>query len=195
MVVIKSDEERFVLGEVYSPLHVDTDQEAMTPDEIQKMGHRFLMEGRVGKIDVQHDLKESGCLVAESFIARKSDPDGFIEGSWVLGVYILPDTLWAKVKKGELNGFSFFCRRAKRVEAEVEVEVARRMIGVTEKSLAGGLLPEHDHGVDLRFDGNGRIVPGETLESMGHWHQVLKATATESTMEHSHRLVLIENEE
>jgi hypothetical protein len=194
-VVIKSEEERFVLGEVYSPLHVDTDVEAMTPDEIRKMAHKFLASGRTNRIDVQHDLKESGCFVAESFVARKNDPDGFLAGSWVLGVYVLPDKLWAQVKKGELNGFSFFATKAKRVAATVEVEVARRMIGKTEMSVDNGFLPPHDHEVDLRFDENGRIVPGMTRENFGHKHDVSRATATDPALEHSHRLVLIENEE
>lgn len=191
-VVIKSEEQRFVMAEVYSPLHVDTDQEAMTPDEIRRMAHKFLMSGRVTKIDVQHDQQESGCLVAESFVARKGDPDGFIAGSWVIGVYVLPDHLWKQVKKGELNGFSFF-GSAKRVATKVQVEVARKMVGVTERNVQGGLLPPHEHEVGLEFGENGRIIPGETMETLGHKHEVFRATATEPKLEHSHRLILIEN--
>lgn len=191
-VVIKSEEQRFVLGEVYSPMHVDTDQEAMTPHEIRRMAHKFLMSGRVTKVDVGHDQTDSGCLVAESFIARKDDPDGFIAGSWVLGVYVLPDHLWEAVKKGELNGFSFF-GAAKRVPTKVRVEVARKMVGQTEESTQGGLIPRHFHEVELEFGKDGRIIPGETLKAMGHKHAVLRATATENILEHSHRLILIEN--
>ena len=190
-LVIKSEEERLVYGEVYSPLHVDTDTEAMTKDEIRHMAHRFLTSGRVNKIDVGHNGEESGCLVAESFIARKNDPDGFIEGSWVLGVYVLPDQLWDAVKKGELNGFSFY-GMAGRVPAEVEVETVRKMAGVTELS-TDDVLPPHQHDVTLFFDSDGRIIAGETEVALGHKHQVLHATATEKTLEHSHRLVLVEN--
>jgi len=192
-IVIKSEEERLVYGEVYSPLHVDTDTEAMTKDEIRRMAHRFLMSGRVNKIDVAHNKKESGCLVAESFIAKKNDPDGFIEGSWVLGVYVLPDQLWEAVKKGELNGFSFG-GPANKVPAEVIVEVVRKMEGETELSMDGGLLPPHKHDVVLSFSEDGRIIAGQTEQALGHSHEVLRATSTEETLEHSHRLVIIEND-
>ena len=83
-------------------MHVDTDGEAMTANEIQKMAHGFLAAGRTDKIDVGHNLKESGCVVVESFLARKGDADGFINGAWVLGVKVLPDELWEAVKTGEL---------------------------------------------------------------------------------------------
>jgi len=190
-IVIKSEDERLVYGEVYSPLHVDTDTEAMTRDEIRRMAHRFLASGRVNKIDVQHDREESGCVVAESFIAKANDPDGFIDGSWVLGVYVLPDDLWDAVKKGEINGFSFY-GAVDKVPTEVMVEVTKKMEGETEKSIAGA-LPEHSHQVTLFFGDNGRIIAGQTEVAMGHSHEVLRATATEKALGHSHRLVTIEN--
>ena len=190
-VVIKSEEERLVYAEVYSPLHVDTDQEAMTQDEIRKMAHQFLASGRVAKIDIQHNKRESGCVVVESFIARKGDPDGFIEGSWVAGIYVAPDQAWADVKSGELNGLSFF-GGAKHRSVKARVSVAKRLEGWTEKSMSsGGLLPEHHHSLALVFSDNGRIVPGETGVTLGHVHCVNRATATEKAMEHSHRLVLM----
>lgn len=191
-VVIKSDEQRLVYGEVYSPLHIDTDGEAMTAESIQKMAHSFVADGLTDKVDVQHNYEESGCLVVESFIARKDDPDGFLEGSWVLGVKITED-LWPEVKKGELNGFSF-AGNAKQVPVEAKVTTARRLVGDTEKSESGGLIPEHFHGVMIEFDDAGRIVPGESGEAVGHSHKILYATATEKTLEHSHRLIIIDNE-
>jgi len=190
-IVVKSEDERLVYAEVYSPLHIDTDGEAMTKEEIRKMAHRFLMNGRTSKIDVQHNQQESGCLVCESSIAKANDPDGFIEGAWVIGVYVLPDELWTAVKKGELNGFSFF-GAVKKVTVRAQVLVARKMIGETEESL-DSLLPPHSHSVVLNFSENGRVLPGETDAFMGHKHQVLKATATEMNFEHAHRLVIIEN--
>jgi hypothetical protein len=192
-IVIKSDERRLVFGEVYSPLHVDTDKEAMTKAEIEAMAHRFLISGRVNKIDVGHDRVESGCLVAESFVARKNDPDGFIEGAWVMGVYVLPDDLWDAVKKGELNGFSF-SGSAERVPTEVVVEMTRKIEGETEKSVDDEMIPPHSHPLMLSFSDNGRVAPGQfTEEAMGHRHPVERATATEKELGHSHRLVIIEN--
>jgi hypothetical protein len=189
-LVIKSEEERLVYGEVYAPLHVDTDGECMTADEIKKAAHAFLASGKVSKIDIQHNQKESGCVVVESFLARKEDPDGFIEGSWVLGVYVPIEETWQAIKSGELNGFSFF-GLAHRVPVTANVVVTRKMVGVTEKSTDDN-FPEHEHPLDLSFNTDGRLLPGDTGYTMGHAHVVANATATKSEMGHSHRIQIIE---
>lgn len=190
-MVVKSEEQRLVYGEVYSPLHVDTDMETMTAEDIQAAAHSFLASGRVNKIDVGHDGVESGCLVVESFIARKQDPDGFIEGAWVLGVLVAPQ-YWDQVKSGELNGFSF-AGSVEKVPVTAKVVVARKMMGRTEMS-SKGLLPPHDHPVEIDFSESGRVLSGVTGKTLDHVHTVGKATATDRAMDHSHRLILIENE-
>jgi hypothetical protein len=192
-IVIKSEAERLVYGEVYAPFQVDTDGEAMTPEDIKKMAHDFLAKGRVNKIDVQHNLEPSGCLTVESFLARKDDPDGFLEGSWVLGVKVFPDELWAMVLKGELNGFSFF-GPVTPVPVQATVQLTRRLVGETEKS-AEDLLPPHDHSLDLKFNAEGNVIPSMTGMMLGHKHVVMRTTATEIEMEHAHRMILIDNEE
>jgi len=190
-IVIKSEAERLVYGEVYAPFQIDTDGEAMTPEDVKKMAHGFLSSGRVSKIDVEHSLEESGCQVVESFLVRKDDPDGFIEGAWVLGVKIFPDDVWAKVLKGELNGFSFY-GPVNKVSAQATVDVVRRLVGKTEKS-TDGLLPPHFHDLDVKFNLEGKVIPSLTGKSLGHTHPVVRTTATEEALEHSHRMVLIEN--
>lgn len=191
-IVIKSEHERLVYGEIYAPYHVDTDNEMMTKEDIKKAAHNFLIEGRTSKIDVQHNYRESGCVVVESFLARKNDPDGFVEGSWVLGVKILPDELWNKILKGELNGFSFGAE-AKKIDVKAKVKIAKKMIGETEESLID-TVPEHFHSISLEFNGDGKLISGYTGEAYGHVHEVIKSTATEKILNHSHRLILIENE-
>lgn len=191
-IVIKSEAERLVYGEVYAPYQIDTDGEAMTPEDVKKMAHNFLASGRVHKIDVQHNLEESGCRVVESFLARKADPDGFLEGAWVLGVHVVPDEVWINVLKGELNGFSFYGPVSK-VSAQATVDIVLRLVGKTEAS-TDGLLPPHDHDLDIQFNSEGRVIPSLSGKSFGHAHPVLRTTATEEAMEHSHRMVLIENE-
>lgn len=190
-IVIKSEDKRLVYGEVYAPMQVDTQGEAMTADQIEQMAHRFLSKGLVSNIDVDHECAESGSVVVESFIARTSDPDGFIEGSWVLGVKVSSD-LWESVKSGELNGFSFHAL-TKKVPTVATVIITKRMDGDTEESTKDGLLPPHKHQVSLEFDDEGVLIPGRTSPFLSHEHDVKKATATESAMEHSHRLILIEN--
>jgi hypothetical protein len=190
-IVIKDQAKRLVYGEVYAPLQIDTDGEAMTEVEIEKMAHHFMMTRGNDAIDVQHSYTPSGCLIVESFIARKDDPDGFVDGSWVLGVKVVPDEIWNAVQKGELNGFSF-AGNCNSVTVRARVNVTRKMIGETEKS-EQGLLPPHDHPVDIEFDENGSVTKGISDFVMGHQHKIFKTTATERDMEHSHRLILIDN--
>ena len=190
-IVIKSEEQRLVYGEVYAPMRVDTDDEAMTADEIESMAHNFLAQGSTSKVDVSHDYQESGCLIVESFIARKDDFDGFVEGAWVVCAKIIPDELWLQVKKGEINGFSF-AGKADREVVVANVRVIRKMVGETEKS-EDGLLPQHSHKVTLTFDDADCVVPTFTDSCYSHKHAVLRTTATEQEMDHSHRLILIEN--
>ena len=38
-IVIKDESKRLVYGEVYAPLQIDTDGEAMTSEEVEKMAH------------------------------------------------------------------------------------------------------------------------------------------------------------
>lgn len=193
-VVKSAEEERLVHAEVYSPLHIDTDGESMTAEEIRKAAHRFISSGRVHKIDIQHNQIESGCSVVESYIAKALDPDGFIEGAWVLVIYIEPDDIWESVKKGDLNGLSFH-GVVNKVPVKANVVVTRKMIGETEDSAPNDILPLHAHPVIIDFDDSGRILAGATDEALGHSHPILRATATEKELDHAHRIILINNAE
>lgn len=190
-VIIKSDEQRLVFAEVYAPMQIDSDDETMTAEEIEKMAHQFLKDGNVNKIDVMHSFQESGCHIVESFIARKGDPDGFREGSWVMGVHIVPDDLWEAVKKGEINCFSF-AGVAKGVSATVKLAAVQRFQGETEISDDSGLVPPHTHKFDLKFDDGGKIINGKTSDNFSHLHVTLKVSATEIALDHAHRILTIE---
>lgn len=192
-LVIKSESERIVSGEVYSPYDVDTDNEAMTPEEIRSMAFRFLSEGRVHKIDTMHNQQESGAVVVESYIAKKGDPDGFDEGAWILTVHVSPDELWNSVQKGELNCFSF-SGDSFSFELDTEVVVPVHAKGETELSLPEAPFPPHSHPIDLSFNENGRILPTATGDVLNHSHQVTKESATRSALGHSHRIILKEAE-
>jgi len=192
-IVIKSEDKRLVYGEVYAPLYVDTDGESMTAEEIERMAHKFLASGRTSKIDIQHNQQESGAQVVESFIARENDPDGFVLGSWVLGVKI-PEEYWEAVKSGELNGFSFFGHVQKTQPMKMRVRMTRSLKGETESTPPGGLLPPHKHDLNITFKEDGSVLEGRTDITLGHVHRVVKSTATESALDHSHRMVLINNE-
>lgn len=191
-IVIKSEEKRLVYGEVYAPMQLDTDGEAMTADAVEQMAFDFMLNGRTTKIDVGHNYKESGCYAVESFIARKNDPDDFLEGAWVLGVKIAPDDLWEAVKKGEINGFSF-AGKAEKVPTTVKATITKQLEGLTEKSDVD-ILPPHEHSITIKFDEESNVIPTETGYDLEHSHPVLRTTATELEMDHAHRMILIEND-
>jgi hypothetical protein len=180
------EEDQVVYGEVYIPNRVDTDHEAMSAEEVEKAAWEFLSTGKTSKIDIQHDLSESGCQVVESFIARK-DWEPWVEGAWVMGVKCT-DSIWKAVKSGELNGFSFY-GTSKKVPAKVLVEVAKQIAGITELNTEE-ILPPHSHTFVLNLDNTGDIVSGKTDLVMEHSHIIKHGTATEEELDHRHRLVL-----
>jgi hypothetical protein len=181
-----NEEDQVVYGEVYVPDRVDTDHETMSADEVEKMAWEFLAKGKTNKIDIQHDLIESGCDVVESFIARK-DWEPWVEGAWILGVKC-PDEIWKAVKSGDLNGFSFY-GTSKKVPAKVLVEVAKQIAGTTEENTEE-ILPPHIHTFVINLNHGGDIVSGKTDVVMEHSHPIKHGTATEEELDHRHRLIL-----
>jgi len=180
------EEDQVVYGEVYVPDRVDTDHETMSKKDVEKAAWEFLSTGKTDRIDIQHDLAESGCQVVESFIARENwEP--WVEGAWVMGVKCTDD-VWKAVKSGELNGFSFY-GTSKKVPAKVLVEVAKQIAGLTEENLEE-ILPPHVHSFVLNLDNKGNIVSGKTDLVMAHSHPIKHGTATEDELDHRHRLIL-----
>lgn len=175
------DERHLVYGEVYSPMVPDSQGDFMQAVAIEEMAHQFMREGRVTKIDVEHNLQEAGCYVVESFIARKGDPD-FSEGAWVLGVHIPNPEVWAKVKKGDINGFSMY-GTGKRVERVLEIELPDDGILKGDTGEEAG----HAHEFFLKFDEEGNFLGGETDKVDGHSHRIVAGTVTETASGHSHR--------
>lgn len=179
---------RIVYAEVYIPYRVDTDHETMTKEDVEMAAHNFLASGKVFKIDVQHDLKESGCHVVESFIAR-AGWEPFIEDAWVMGVKCTPE-IWESVKSGDLNGFSFY-GSTKKSPLKVLVEVTKQITGSTQKSDENDSpLPPHEHTFIINFANDGSIVSGKTDMVHEHFHVIKHGTATEEEIDHRHRLEL-----
>ena len=200
ILVTKSDEElRVVWGEVYVPDIPDTQDEFMTAIEIEKMAHKFMMQGlTVGAVDVQHDGEiRQGCYVVESFIARKGDQD-FIEGAWVAAVKIMDDSLWDAVKSGELNGFSMQAKVFVE-EKEVELEIPSLVKGKTQEPVNGE--DDHRHEYTVKFDSEGEFLGGTTNVVNGHKHVVRRRSITEISVDptgraladdHFHRYTLLD---
>jgi len=186
-ILIKNEAEHFVMGEVYVPLSADTDDDFLLKEDVRKMAWNFLAKGRHLQIDTGHDLIPNGCVVVESFIARKGDPE-FKEGSWVMGVQVTDPDIWNAVQKGELNGFSFWSQDYNVVTIDnVPIRQITKLEGQTELTKTE-IYAEHDHDLAMSFDDDGRVIPTFTGERLNHRHKVSKTTATDLS-DHAHRLV------
>jgi hypothetical protein len=185
--VTKFDEDKqIVYGMVYAPDTLDTYGEYMKAEDIETMAHRYLSTLKLDEtIDVKHDNVARNAYPVESFIARKGDPD-YPEGAWVLGVKVEDDAVWASIKKGELNGFSFESMVVP-VEATVTYEVVRDHVGPVCK--ADGF--DHDHVLFVQLGDDGKVMSGRTSKAAdGHFHEVTRASVTEAADGHTHRFFL-----
>ncbi|MDI7270024.1 MAG: XkdF-like putative serine protease domain-containing protein, partial [Myxococcota bacterium] len=106
--VLKTGEERYVLGIVLEPETVDAQKDIYSAAEIRDAAHRFMEEYR--NVGLMHrELVNGRVKILESYLA----PADFElagthikKGTWLLAVRVLADDLWRQVKGGELNGLS-----------------------------------------------------------------------------------------
>lgn len=182
----KTDAElQIVFGEVLAPTLVDAQGDCMSAEEIRKTAYRFLQKGRQAAVDTDHDRAANGSHIVESFIARDGDPT-FIPGSWVIGLRVPDPALWARIKKGELNGFSFE-GVGLRAPATVQLDIPDSVSGLSQEA-AG-----HRHRFVVTFDEAGGFLGGEIDEVEGHRHDIRKGTVTEDTAGHFHRYSFAEH--
>lgn len=176
-------EQQVVFGEIFAPEVTDAQGDRMSAMEIQKAAYLFMQKGRLAKVDTNHDRKLNGSYVVESFIARDGDPV-FIPGAWVVGVKVPDAAVWAKIKSGELNGFSLD-GLGFRERTVVKVEIPDQVSGETYEA-AG-----HTHRFIATFK-DGKFAGGATDEVLGHRHAISKGTATDAAAGHSHRYSVAE---
>lgn len=180
-------EQQLVFAEVYAPGRPDSDGEFMSAQTIQKMAYTFIASGKMNQIDSHHDnILVEGCVVVESFIARKDDPDGFIEGSWVVGVHVDNDEMWRAIKAQEINGFSMESL-VRYDEQSIEIEVPAVVAGRTAKA------EDHEHEFYVSYDGEtGKLTGGTTNMVMGHCHKISGGSVTDLADGHRHKFQYIE---
>lgn len=176
-----------VFGIVYDPTRVDTDQNAMVAEEIEKTAYDFVASGQLSKIDLMHDKRPTGSKIVDSTIIRWENPY-FPIGSWVVGTLVYDPVLKAAIKSGEFNGYSlqgtaFETTRWVLVQHPVKSE------GTTELSTEPS-FPEHSHSLSFDYDQFANIVPAYTDEVLGHAHKMVKGTATDQANGHAHRVII-----
>lgn len=182
--IIRSDDDRQIIyGEVYAPNRLDSHGEMMLAEDVELMAHRFMQLDITKAIDVQHNNVPIAAYPVESFIARAGDPD-YTEGAWVMGVKVEDKLVWADIKAGNLNGFSFQAM-VKAMEVDVEVDVLRDHVGKTEQT------DDHEHYYFVQLDENGRVIGGRTSKAEdGHWHEIESGSVTRKTNRHNHRFFI-----
>lgn len=103
-----SDEAHYVTGVAYEPMVADTDDNFMTAEEIEKMAHWFMKNGRM--VDEQHSFDpNTKCAIVESWIANDDTEIGgqpVQKGTWLVKVEVRDDEVWKKIENNEIGGFS-----------------------------------------------------------------------------------------
>jgi len=190
--LIPSERKGLMFVGVYSPWRVDTQNEAILPEELENTAHEFAFSGKLDRIDQEHNNIVTGCRIVQTFISQKGDMRFPIPGTWGVAIQ-LTDQCTADVEAGKINGVSLEWKTPPH-KADYPTLVSHPVFGtgITEVSLAeSDEVPEHYHTVELRFDPKtARIIPTITGEALGHVHNIIGSTSTEPTRGHAHRLDL-----
>lgn len=182
--------ERVVMAEVIVPNAPNVFNDYWTPEATREAAYMFMKKGF--GIDIEHDNVDVGSkdvYLVESFIARPGDPD-FIEGAWVVGMYIANDEIWQDVLTGEINGYSYEAM-VSFISAQIEYTETWIRQGTTEPDVDDG----HTHEFLVIVDENNRPISGGTSETDGHSHEIRTHTITEEADGHKHRYNIITGEE
>lgn len=103
-------ERRITLGVVLEPGTEDEQGDVMTPEDIEKAAHQWMIESQAA--GDMHRAVVKGAKPVESYIApcdftieTADGPETVLKGSWLLAMR-WPEEQWEKVKKGEYTGYS-----------------------------------------------------------------------------------------
>jgi hypothetical protein len=106
--LLKTGEERFVLGVVLEPETVDAQKDIYSAAEVREAAHRFMEEYQ--NVGLMHRQLVNGKVkILESYVAPVDLEIGgghVKKGTWVLAVRVEDDELWGQAKEGSLAGFS-----------------------------------------------------------------------------------------
>lgn len=107
--IMKADDEKHIVtGIVYEPLELDSHNQFMDEETIEKTAHTYLEKYR--NIDKEHNFDTlENVTVVESWIAKE---DGTLngqeikKGAWLMSVRVNDNETWSLIKSGEITGFS-----------------------------------------------------------------------------------------
>lgn len=108
--IIKIDSEKHLIsGAVLIPGEIDSQNDRVSRDEIEKAAHGFLLKSRT--LDLQHDelLDKGDARVVESWvspIAMTLGEKDYPAGTWFMTSHIPSGEIWKLVKVGKINSYS-----------------------------------------------------------------------------------------
>lgn len=103
-------EEREVTGVVLEPDTFDAQKTTISKEVIKRAAHKYLANyNKRTKLGVQHEDFTKPFELNQSYIAPCDLVIGgkiIKEGSWIIVIKVLDASIWGKIKKGEITGFS-----------------------------------------------------------------------------------------
>ncbi|MBI3184627.1 MAG: DNA adenine methylase [Myxococcales bacterium] len=106
--LLKTGEERYVLGIVLEPETVDAQKDVYSGAEVRDAAHRFMEEYR--NIGLMHrELLGDQVKILESYLAPvdfEVDGKRVKKGTWLLAARVLDNDLWKQIKDGAISGWS-----------------------------------------------------------------------------------------
>lgn len=118
---VMDEEKRIVCGPALIPdkkiLRVDESGEPFyaffSEDTVRHISEEFLKDGKTHSFNLQHEEDVDDLYITESWIIENPELDkshalgmNLPKGTWMLAAKIPNDYIWARVKSGELRGFS-----------------------------------------------------------------------------------------
>ena len=134
-ILLQQDEKHLIIGAVLVPDRPIYRNDGgsgyyiqFSKETIEKLAYEYLMSGRMWETTQDHSSVADNVVVVESWI-KTSDNDKSVDlgmhlpnGTWIAAMKVFNDDVWARIKAGELKGFS--------VEAFVnfeEINLSRNM--------------------------------------------------------------------
>ncbi len=108
MTLMKTAEERFVLGIVLEPEKRDSQGEIYSIDTVRKTAHGF-MEFFGNSGFMHREIITGKVKILETFLAPAAfemDGQKVKKGTWLMGHRIIADDLWESIKDGSITGYS-----------------------------------------------------------------------------------------
>ena len=118
--LLKTAEERYVLGIVLVPETADSQGDIYSHEEVRKAAHEFMeYAGALGK-QHQEVVSRDKLRILENYIVPadfEADGEQVTKGTWLMGIRVVDDELWGSVKKGSFTGFSIGGKAYRRPES------------------------------------------------------------------------------